>query len=216
MWLLGFELLTFGRAVGCSYPLSHLPSPKNTILFLNLCLYVSLLVYTSTTTWLQYHRGQKRAPDPQELELHTLVSCHVGARNWTLVLQKGSQCSYPLSHSPDSLFSSFPLCFLLPYLLTRQENKIQSPMFSFSWKKKNPCFVLFCFVFPKFFLILYRDYKKAKPRAGEMAQRVRAPDCSSEGPEFKFQQPHGGSQPSVTRSDSLFWSVWRQLQCTYI
>ena len=24
------------------------------------------------------------------------------------------------------------------------------------------------------------------------------------------------SQPSVTRSDSLFWSVWRQLQCTYI
>jgi hypothetical protein len=25
--LLGFELLTFGRAVGCSYPLSHLTSP---------------------------------------------------------------------------------------------------------------------------------------------------------------------------------------------
>jgi hypothetical protein len=24
MWLLGFELGTFGRAVGCSYPLSHL------------------------------------------------------------------------------------------------------------------------------------------------------------------------------------------------
>jgi hypothetical protein len=33
--------------------------------------------------------------------------------------------------------------------------------------------------------------------AGEMAQWVRAPDCSSEGPEFKSQQPHGGSQPSV-------------------
>jgi hypothetical protein len=27
MWLLGFELWTFGRAVGCSYPLSHLSSP---------------------------------------------------------------------------------------------------------------------------------------------------------------------------------------------
>jgi hypothetical protein len=27
MWLLGFELWTFGRAVGCSYPLSHLASP---------------------------------------------------------------------------------------------------------------------------------------------------------------------------------------------
>jgi hypothetical protein len=43
--------------------------------------------------------------------------------------------------------------------------------------------------------------------AGEMAQWVRAPDCSSEGPEFKSQEPHGGSQPSVTRSDALFWSV---------
>ena len=27
MWLLGFELWTFRRAVGCSYPLSHLTSP---------------------------------------------------------------------------------------------------------------------------------------------------------------------------------------------
>jgi hypothetical protein len=58
--------------------------------------------------------------------------------------------------------------------------------------------------------------KKEEKGAGEMAQWVRAPDCSSEGPEFKPQQPHGGSQPSVMRSDSLFWCVWRQLQCTYI
>jgi hypothetical protein len=50
-------------------------------------------------------------------------------------------------------------------------------------------------------------HKKIFTRAGEMAQWVRAPDCSSEGPEFKSQQPHGGSQPSVTRSDSLFWCV---------
>jgi hypothetical protein len=28
---------------------------------------------------------------------------------------------------------------------------------------------------------------------------VKSADCSSEGPEFKSQQPHGGSQPSVTR-----------------
>ena len=27
MWLLGFELWTVGKAVGCSYPLSHLNSP---------------------------------------------------------------------------------------------------------------------------------------------------------------------------------------------
>ena len=32
-------------------------------------------------------------------------------------------------------------------------------------------------------------------------------DCSSRGPEFKSQQPHGGSQPSVMRSDALFWCV---------
>jgi hypothetical protein len=48
---------------------------------------------------------------------------------------------------------------------------------------------------------------KDESRAGEMAQWVRAPDCSSEGRKFKSQQPHGGSQPSVTRSDALFWSV---------
>jgi hypothetical protein len=26
---------------------------------------------------------------------------------------------------------------------------------------------------------------------------VKSTDCSSEGPEFKAQQPHGGSQPSI-------------------
>ena len=34
-----------------------------------------------------------------------------------------------------------------------------------------------------------------------MAQQVRAPDCSSKRPEFKSQQPHGGSQPSVMGSN---------------
>jgi hypothetical protein len=59
-----------------------------------------------------------------------------------------------------------------------------------------------------------KHIKKGNEGAGEMAQWVRAPDCSSEGQvqipakkEFKSQQPHGGSQPSVTKSDSLFWSV---------
>jgi hypothetical protein len=56
----------------------------------------------------------------------------------------------------------------------------------------------------------FKERKKEKEivsGAGEMAQWVRAPDCSSEGLKFKSQQPHGGSQPSVTRSDALFWSV---------
>jgi hypothetical protein len=52
-----------------------------------------------------------------------------------------------------------------------------------------------------------RKQQKPNQGAGEMAQWVRAPDCSSEGPEFKSQQPHGGSQPSVTRYDALFWCV---------
>jgi hypothetical protein len=38
-------------------------------------------------------------------------------------------------------------------------------------------------------------------QAGEMAQRLRLPAaCSSRGPEFNFQQSHGGSQPSVMGS----------------
>jgi hypothetical protein len=36
---------------------------------------------------------------------------------------------------------------------------------------------------------------------------VKSTDCSSGGSEFKSQQPHGGSQPSVMRSDALFWCV---------
>jgi hypothetical protein len=36
---------------------------------------------------------------------------------------------------------------------------------------------------------------------------VKSTDCSSRGPEFKSQQPHGGSQPSVMRSDTVFWCI---------
>jgi hypothetical protein len=36
MWLLGFELWTFGRAVGCSNPLSHLTSPAQFFLKLQI------------------------------------------------------------------------------------------------------------------------------------------------------------------------------------
>ena len=34
---------------------------------------------------------------------------------------------------------------------------------------------------------------------------VKSTGCSSRGSEFNFQQPHGGSQPSVIGSDALFW-----------
>jgi hypothetical protein len=36
---------------------------------------------------------------------------------------------------------------------------------------------------------------------------VKNTDCSSRGPEFNSQQPDGGSQPSETRPDSLFWCL---------
>jgi hypothetical protein len=31
----------------------------------------------------------------------------------------------------------------------------------------------------------------------------KSTDCSSKGPEFKSQKPHGGSQPPIIRSDAL-------------
>jgi len=34
---------------------------------------------------------------------------------------------------------------------------------------------------------------------------VKSSDCSSRGPEFKSQQLHGGSQPSLMRSGVIFW-----------
>jgi hypothetical protein len=36
---------------------------------------------------------------------------------------------------------------------------------------------------------------------------VKITDCFSRGPQFNFQQPHGGSQPPVMGSDALFWCV---------
>jgi hypothetical protein len=58
-------------------------------------------------------------------------------------------------------------------------------------------------------IICTRENTKCVRGADEMAQQVRAlTDCSSKGPEFKSQQPHGGSQPSIMRSDNaLFWCV---------
>jgi hypothetical protein len=63
---------------------------------------------------------------------------------------------------------------------------------------------------------IYLSGKKVKQESWRDGSTVRSTDCSSEDPEFKSQQPHGGSQPSEMRSDALFWCVWRQLQCTYI
>jgi hypothetical protein len=49
--------------------------------------------------------------------------------------------------------------------------------------------------------------KKEKKEGWRDCSVDKSTDCSSEGPEFKSQQPHGGSQPPVMRSDALFWCV---------
>jgi len=48
---------------------------------------------------------------------------------------------------------------------------------------------------------------KSKTMGWRDGSEVKSTDCSSRDPEFKSQQPHGGSQPSVMRSDALFWCV---------
>jgi hypothetical protein len=45
--------------------------------------------------------------------------------------------------------------------------------------------------------------KKKRKRGWRDGSVVKSTDCSSRGPEFNSQQPHGGSQPSVMRSDAL-------------
>jgi hypothetical protein len=66
-------------------------------------------------------------------------------------------------------------------------------------------------------LATYWDFSQEWKELGlERWPVVKSTDRSPKGPEFKSQQPHGGSQPSVMRSNTLFWDVWRQLQCTYI
>jgi hypothetical protein len=47
---------------------------------------------------------------------------------------------------------------------------------------------------------------KSKPEGWrDDGSMVKSTDCSSRGPEFNSQQPHGGSQPSVMGSNALFW-----------
>jgi len=44
--------------------------------------------------------------------------------------------------------------------------------------------------------------KGAGAGAGEGVSAVKSTDCSSRGPEFNSQQPHGGSPPSVMGFDA--------------
>ncbi|EDL40873.1 mCG1043924, partial [Mus musculus] len=49
------------------------------------------------------------------------------------------------------------------------------------------------------------DCFKAEKGDWKDGSEVKSTGCSSRGPEFNSQQPHGGSQPSIIRSGVLFW-----------
>jgi hypothetical protein len=53
-------------------------------------------------------------------------------------------------------------------------------------------------------IVLLHENKKPGWRDGSAVQSTT---CSSRGPEFESQQPHGGSKPSVMGSGTLFWCV---------
>lgn len=72
-----------------------------------MCLGFCLHAFMCTMCTPSIHGRQKRSPNPLELVLQTIVSCYVGAGNWTLVLWKSSVLNW-LSHfsSPyQGLFS---------------------------------------------------------------------------------------------------------------
>jgi hypothetical protein len=48
-----------------------------------------------------------------------------------------------------------------------------------------------------------RDLLILRLRGWREGSAVRSTDCSSRGPEFNSQQPHGGSRPSAMGSDEL-------------
>jgi hypothetical protein len=50
-------------------------------------------------------------------------------------------------------------------------------------------------------------YTKSWKQGRRDGSAVKSTECSSEGPEFKSQQSYDGSQPSIMRSDALFWDV---------
>ncbi|EDL21776.1 mCG146223, partial [Mus musculus] len=47
--------------------------------------------------------------------------------------------------------------------------------------------------------------KKRNHGTDKMGSADKSTDCSPEGPEFKYQQPYGGSKTPTMRSDALFW-----------
>jgi hypothetical protein len=104
MWLLGFELWTFGRTVRCSYPLSHLTSPNNcqllfsslswvqchqhwvsiSIYFYFYCYACVYIIYTVGVRcyWSWYHNVFLYHPSPYYFVTLTLSNTRLSNRCW--------------------------------------------------------------------------------------------------------------------------------------
>jgi hypothetical protein len=61
-----------------------------------------------------------------------------------------------------------------------------------------------CCIYISFLIVSRSIFSREGWKDGSV---VKSTDCPSKGPEFKSQQPHGSSQPSVMRSDALFWCI---------
>lgn len=74
------------------------------------CLHISMYtMYVPGALW-----GQERAFDPLGLELQMNVRYRVHAGNWTQVLRKSSQCSWPLCYLSRPMYTvSFWVHFLM-------------------------------------------------------------------------------------------------------
>lgn len=107
---------------------------------------------------------------PMELELQTVLSYHVGSRNWTRVFWKRSQCSWPLAISPvpnenfprPGVLDIFPFTWHLHiffghllFLKTRLSVSLVRVAYPFPWATSlapffsfsNWIFVVVCYTF---------------------------------------------------------------------
>jgi hypothetical protein len=73
-------------------------------IFIFMCGYLPCMLVCKSHVCIGF-RSQKRALDALELEVQTVVNCHVDSGDQTWVLWKRGLCSYLLSH-PSRLLSS--------------------------------------------------------------------------------------------------------------
>jgi hypothetical protein len=91
MWLLGFELWTFVRTVGCSYPLSHLTSPAFTIFYYYIYLFVFIYLLVGHGVLGRQVLGGPRI-EFRLLGLHGKYLCPLSHFSGPMALTSSFQC----------------------------------------------------------------------------------------------------------------------------